>query len=129
MISGSDREMAMSPKVLTGLSANTFTHVCPRLVDFHSPPEAVPTKTVEGSVGSASTSWIRPPVTAGPIDRGYMDDITSVVIAAWPLKDAAVNGDRNVHEKKKMVLACRRYLFLLGAGIADFFVTGLPLIL
>tara|TARA_Y100001970_G_scaffold179055_1_gene217970 strand:- start:7695 stop:7871 length:177 start_codon:yes stop_codon:yes gene_type:complete len=58
-----------------------------------------------------------------------MDDITSVVIAAWPLKDAAVNGDRNVHEKKKMVLACRRYLFLLGAGIADFFVTGLPLIL
>jgi hypothetical protein len=67
---GSDAEMATSPNVLTGMWSKTLRQVCARLVVFHRPPDAEATKMVDGSSGSASMSWTRPPVTAGPMDLG-----------------------------------------------------------
>jgi hypothetical protein len=51
--------------------SKTFRQVIPRLVVFHKPPEALATKMTEGFEGRASTSWTRPPVTAGPMTRGW----------------------------------------------------------
>src|SRR6188474_600627 len=62
-------KMAMSPPVLTGRSSVIEVHVMPRLVDFQTPLLAPTTYTVAASLGSASTSCNRPPVTAGPTER------------------------------------------------------------
>ena len=51
--------------------SKTFTQVMPRFVVLQSPPEAVATKMVDGSWGTASISWTRPPVTAGPMARAW----------------------------------------------------------
>ena len=44
---------------------------------------------VEGSEGSASTSWMRPPVTAGPIARKRSESSASDGMDVCPLAEGA----------------------------------------
>ena len=81
MMSGFDGASAMSPKVLTAMVSKTLIQVWPRLVLFHSPPDAEATYSVDGSPGMASMSWTRPPVTAGPMTRGRKASMSEVVMA------------------------------------------------
>src|SRR5882757_2302799 len=46
--------------------SNTDVNDTPALVVFHTPPPAVPTYIVLGSLFTPSIAVIRPPVTAGP---------------------------------------------------------------
>src|SRR5206468_2344112 len=61
--------MATSPIVETFSLSNTGSQVVPLLVVFHTPPEAVPTYTIFGSLSTTAKSSMRPPITAGPISR------------------------------------------------------------
>src|SRR5438876_3361511 len=52
--------------------SNTGVHVTPLLTVLNTPPDAVPTKMIEGLPTTASTSSMRPPNDAGPMWRHEM---------------------------------------------------------
>src|SRR5713101_5950983 len=66
---GSEGAMAMSPIVETPSLSKTGVHVVPLFVVFHTPPEAIPTKTMFGLLSTTAKSSTRPPITAGPSSR------------------------------------------------------------
>src|SRR5512133_3168484 len=68
----SDGAIAIAPSEATRLSSKTGRHVCPLLVDFHTPPAAAATKTVLLGPGMPTTSDNRPMKFAGPMLRHFM---------------------------------------------------------
>src|SRR4051794_24966829 len=64
-----DGEIARSPKLFSGWPSKIGVQKVPLLADFQMPPVADATYMVDGSRGSTSMSWMRPPVAAGPMER------------------------------------------------------------
>src|SRR6266571_3580740 len=66
---GSDGARVMSPIVGTLSLSKSASQVVPAFVVFHTPPEAMPTKTILGSLSTTAKSSTRPPMMAGPNSR------------------------------------------------------------
>ena len=65
---GSDGAMAMSPIESADASrSKVVVQVTPLFTLLNTPPDAVPTKIVDGLPGTASMSSMRPPNEAGPM--------------------------------------------------------------
>src|SRR5262245_30109541 len=62
--------------------SKTASHVTPLLTLLNTPPDAVPTKIVEGFVGTASMSSMRPPNDEGPMWRQAIPS-TAGNFAGW----------------------------------------------
>src|SRR6476620_1150983 len=62
---GLDCDTASAPMACTGMESNTGRNVLPLSLDFHTPPDALPTYHVFGSPGTPTTAAMRPP-DAGP---------------------------------------------------------------
>src|SRR5437870_10599840 len=99
--------MATSPIVETFSLSNTGSQVVPLLVVFHTPPEAVPTYTIFGSLSTTAKSSMRPPITAGPISRNSRFLNLSVEFCGAP----AVRSEEHTSElQSRGHLVCRLLL-------------------
>src|SRR5205085_11092623 len=87
-----DGLMAISPIDETLSLSKTGCHVVPLLMVFHNRPEADPTYIMDGLLSTTATSSIRPPCTAGPMERNCRDlSIDSLRFCAYPvITEAAI---------------------------------------
>src|SRR5262245_32717002 len=70
MVLASEGAMAMSPiESAVPSRSKTGVQVTPLLTVLNTPPDAVPTKMIDGLVATASMSSMRPPNDAGPMCR------------------------------------------------------------
>ena len=76
--SGSIGSIAIAPIDCTGCLSNTGLNVVPPSVDFHTPPDAAPTKSVvlPSLSGRAATAAMRPLIAAEPMLRAPRPEIT-----------------------------------------------------
>src|ERR1041385_8446500 len=83
MTLGSEGAMAMSPIDSADASrSKVVVQVTPLFTVLNTPPDAVPTKMVDGLPGTASISSMRPPNEAGPMWRQTM--WSSASASNWP---------------------------------------------
>src|SRR6266851_1298608 len=78
---GSDGARVMSPIVGTLSLSKSGSQVVPAFVVFHTPPEAMPTKTILGSLSTTAKSSTRPPMMAGPNSRNCKPFSASTALA------------------------------------------------
>src|SRR5260370_33254321 len=78
---GSDGARVMSPIVGTLSLSKSGSQVVPAFVVFHTPPEAMPTKTILGSLSTTAKSSTRPPMMAGPNSRNCRPFSASTALA------------------------------------------------
>src|SRR5258708_20167772 len=88
--------MAMSPMDnAVPASSKTASHVTPLLRVRNTPPDAVPTKMIRGSLGTASMSSTRPPNEAGPICRQAESGHAWPTLCCAPADDVATRAPTN----------------------------------